>query len=192
MKSGKESRKKSLYTDKKIDRLLAEWGSRERTSPEISIDVENSVMERIIAESKPLTEERQRKTGTGFILPFPLLPGVTAAAAAIVIILTVLLLYPGIGAVNNRAAGEERIEIRFVLDASSAETVEIAGDFTGWEPVAMEQDPNEDVWFITLELRRGETYMYNFILNESNWVVDPSRLTTVEDDFGSESTMLQL
>lgn len=92
----------------------------------------------------------------------------------------------------SETSEKQFVEVRFVLEASGAEKVALVGDFTTWEPVPMVHDPEQDIWYLSLNLRKGETYIYNFILDDTKWVVDPNRWTTVEDDFGSESTMLQL
>lgn len=207
---------------KKIDTLLQKWVKQERSQVSGCKDLEGPIMEKILSEeeSKANSIKKTRIFQNRRLLSFPRFPApaIAAAAAAILLFLGIgALLFISPGLIGNTPEGthaaetsasssspsaspvsvsetseKQFVEVRFVLEASGAEKVALVGDFTEWVPVPMEHDPDQNIWYLSLDLRKGETYIYNFILDNTKWVVDPNRWTRVKDDFGSESTMLQL
>jgi hypothetical protein len=67
-----------------------------------------------------------------------------------------------------------------VIRADWAQSVEIMGDFTGWEPVALTRERSE--WQVTLVLAPG-VHRMNVRLDGGDWTV-PHGVTAGEDDFG--------
>ncbi len=87
----------------------------------------------------------------------------------------------------------QTIQVRFVLDAPGAKSVYIAGDFSSWDPAGLELKKNADgLWERTVRLRRGQAYSYNFLVDGTSWVVDPTATERVEDGFGGESALIRL
>ena len=76
---------------------------------------------------------------------------------------------------------------RLALRADDATTVEVAGDFTNWKPIATHRAPN-GVWFVDLLVPPGQ-YRYAFRVNGSAWRV-PDGVATVDDDLGGKSAWL--
>lgn len=62
----------------------------------------------------------------------------------------------------------------------------VAGDFTGWERVAMQREGND--WVVRLSVPSG-VHHYAFIDGEDNWIV-PSDLPQVDDGMGGRSAVL--
>jgi hypothetical protein len=85
--------------------------------------------------------------------------------------------------------GQARIEVRSVdggaftlrVRAPGAESVDLAGDFTDWNPVALTR-VNGDVWEVQLPGAPG-LYRVNVRLNQGDWMV-PRGLRAAEDEFG--------
>jgi 1,4-alpha-glucan branching enzyme len=80
--------------------------------------------------------------------------------------------------------------IRFSFFAPSAKSVAIAGSFNRWNPEndKLTGPDKKGVWRITLPLSEGR-YEYRFIINDSEWVLDPS-IPSVDDGLGGENSIL--
>lgn len=110
------------------------------------------------------------------------IPLVAAAAAACVLLIFGFLRWD-----------RQTVQVRFVLDAPGAKSVYIAGDFSSWEPAGLELKKNAaGLWERTVRLRRGRAYSYNFLVDGTSWVVDPTATERVEDGFGGESALIRL
>jgi hypothetical protein len=72
---------------------------------------------------------------------------------------------------------------RFVVHAPNARSVEIAGDFTDWQPVALVRG-GPARWQTTLAIPRG-VHWINVRLDRGSWIV-PAGVTSATDDYGSE------
>lgn len=84
--------------------------------------------------------------------------------------------------------------LTFALYAPTAESVELIGDFTGWEGLHMQRkDPDRDTgrWIIAIKLAEGR-YEYGFLIDGNQWVADPTALAHRPDGFGNENALLQL
>ena len=77
--------------------------------------------------------------------------------------------------------GDSGTIAHFRLDGGSAEKVELLGDFTGWEPVAMSHGDGTR-WTATLEIPPG-THHFGFLLDGS-WFVPNTAPGRVADDWG--------
>ncbi|MEX1212779.1 MAG: glycogen-binding domain-containing protein [Balneolaceae bacterium] len=95
----------------------------------------------------------------------------------------------------TRVVAEETgsVWIRFVFIDPEAEELAVAGDFTGWEPMALtrEQVGDRQVWTGMIQVPRGEHH-YMFIRNGEEWVTDPFADITRDDGFGNENAVLYL
>jgi len=90
--------------------------------------------------------------------------------------------------------GGEEILVRFELVAPEARNVNLVGDFNGWDPQrsAMKDASGEGDWQITVRLKKGHVYTYNFLMDGRRWVADPSSPRQVNDGFGGTSSVLEL
>jgi hypothetical protein len=113
---------------------------------------------------------------------------VPAAAAAALLIAAGVFLGPRLAAPQNVVA------VRFELVAPDARSVSLVGDFNGWrpDPLALKDASGAAVWEITLPLRTGTTYRYEFVIDGTRWVPDPASPTQVEDGFGGTNSVLRL
>ena len=84
---------------------------------------------------------------------------------------------------TGSAPGPRILHIR----APRARTVEVQGDFTGWEPKAL--TPGPDGWYTLDTPIPGGTYQMNVRLDGGEWLPPPS-LTTVRDEFGGTTGVL--
>lgn len=86
--------------------------------------------------------------------------------------------------------------ILFTFDpgGTSHATVHVAGSFNGWattaaEGFALEYLESAGVWWGKLELDNG-VYEYKLVLDESEWIADPSNPDQVDDTFGGFNSVL--
>lgn len=52
----------------------------------------------------------------------------------------------------------------FKVSASNARSVNLAGDFSGFEPIEMEDEDGDGVWTVRLDLKKGK-YEYYYLIN---------------------------
>jgi len=76
---------------------------------------------------------------------------------------------------------------RFAIEAPSAQSVEIAGDWNSWQPVAADRAEN-GVWYADVALAPGE-YRYSFRVNGKDWRT-PRGTAGVADGFGGQSAYI--
>lgn len=119
----------------------------------------------------------------------PLAAGLVSAA----VMLAVLL--PGDGAppVETTAIGDgtaEVVYVQFLLEAPSASSVAVAGDFNGWEPSFTLDDADGDgVWAGRIPVRPG-VHAYMFLIDETEWRTDPNAARYQDDGFGNRNAVL--
>jgi 1,4-alpha-glucan branching enzyme len=81
--------------------------------------------------------------------------------------------------VHDCRCGEEGQTL--LVRATEASSIEVVGDFTDWEPVAL--SPAEaSSWRVTLPLPPG-TYRFNIRIDGGAWLV-PAGMTSLIDEFG--------
>ncbi|MFW6193203.1 MAG: glycogen-binding domain-containing protein [Gemmatimonadota bacterium] len=76
--------------------------------------------------------------------------------------------------------------IRFTLPAPGADRVTLAGDFTSWEPAAMER--RDGVWVLERRVPPG-TYHFGFMV-DGEWFVPDDAPGRIRDDWGRHNATL--
>ncbi len=116
------------------------------------------------------------------------LAGLAAAA-----VLAFLLVWPrGEGTPPEGTPTPETptIFVQFVLEAPSARSVAVAGDFNAWTPQLVLNDSDGDgVWTGRLALKPG-VHQYMFVIDGSEWETDPKADRYVDDGFGNRNAVL--
>ena len=112
------------------------------------------------------------------------------AAAAVVLVGLGVLIGLSVGTRHN--GGPNTVVVRFELADPQARSVAVVGDFNDWKPQSLVMDPAKGVWEISIPLRRGDVYTYNFLVDGRTWIPDPASLYRVRDGFGGEKSVLQL
>jgi hypothetical protein len=82
--------------------------------------------------------------------------------------------------------------VRLVVLQPDARTVDVAGDFNGWDPARtpLEQTAN-GAWAVTIPLQPGR-YEYMFVVDGTHWVGDPFAVEETDDGFGSRNAVLDV
>ena len=80
--------------------------------------------------------------------------------------------------------------VTFVLVAPHARSVALAGDFDGWDRarLPMRRAPS-GLWTLDVPLGPGR-YRYAFVVDERQFVADPSAPPAVDDDFGQPTSVV--
>lgn len=91
------------------------------------------------------------------------------------------------------AETESEIWIRFVYFDDEAEQIEVAGDFSDWEPVPLDEEvvDGRRVWTGLVPITRGE-HRYMFVKDGVEWVTDPLASVQRDDGFGNKNAVLYL
>jgi anti-sigma factor RsiW len=96
------------------------------------------------------------------------------------------------GAPGVAAAPSATVSVRLVVVQPDARTVQLAGDFNGWNPsrTPLEQASN-GAWTVTIALEPGR-YEYMFLVDGRQWLADPFALEHNDDGFGSRNAVLEV
>jgi hypothetical protein len=129
------------------------------------------------------------------VSPAPLrVSPLVAGLAAVGIVLAVML--PGRSApqadVGPSAAGaaSEVIYVQFLLEAPTATSVAVAGDFNDWQPSFTLDDVDGDgLWSGRIPVRPG-VHAYMFVVDETEWRTDPNAGRYQDDGFGNQNAVL--
>jgi hypothetical protein len=96
------------------------------------------------------------------------------------------------GAVATAGGNGPVILVRLVVVQPDASTVDVAGDFNGWDPGRTPLEPaSGGAWTVTLPLEPGR-YEYMFVVNGKEWVADPLAVEQNDDGFGSQNAVLDV
>lgn len=82
--------------------------------------------------------------------------------------------------------------VTFKLEAPKDAVVQIAGDFTNWQPEKLELKENGSgpVWQIVKRLGQG-TYQYKYVVN-GRWIRDPNNCKIRDNCFGNENSVISV
>jgi hypothetical protein len=84
----------------------------------------------------------------------------------------------------------DTVFVRFELVAPQARSVSVAGSFNGWQvgaiPLARVAD---GLWATTVALPVGE-HRYEFVIDGTRWVPDPTAHAQVDDGFGGRNSVI--
>ena len=88
-------------------------------------------------------------------------------------------------------AADRGSEVIFMLDASSAKEVLVAGDFTDWlnTPVKLRRGAG-GTWHTRVKLTPGR-HCYRFLV-DGHWQNDPNRSLRVPNPFGTFDNLLEI
>jgi hypothetical protein len=80
--------------------------------------------------------------------------------------------------------------VQFVFVAPNAKTVALVGSFNDWDTSATQLRRGQGgVWTAELPLTGGR-YTYSFVVDGKRWLADPTAPRSVDDDFGTPSSVL--
>jgi hypothetical protein len=80
---------------------------------------------------------------------------------------------------------------RFVIYRPDVTKAEIAGTFTGWRRIPLNQVGNSGYWDITISLPGGE-HRFTYILDGEKRIADPTVAARELDDFGGQNSIISV
>ena len=90
------------------------------------------------------------------------------------------------------AATPSTVLVRLVILQPGARTVQVAGDFNGWNPARTSLEQISDgAWAVTIPLKPGR-YEYSFVVDGQQWIADPFAAEQNDDGFGSRNAVLEV
>lgn len=83
--------------------------------------------------------------------------------------------------------------VKLIYENRDAEGVHVIGDFNNWnsEGYGMKRIQGTYLWTVDIPLEEG-IYKYVFLIDNTEWAVDPFSQITVKDNFGNESSLIVL
>ncbi|MGI9627497.1 MAG: glycogen-binding domain-containing protein [Longimicrobiales bacterium] len=153
--------------------------------------IEDAVMDEISLERPLHGPTPDRRGFVGWLVRpkeirvSPLFGGLAAAALA------ALILLPGNGVPSgtdeNGGAVAATIYVQFLMEAPSARTVAVAGDFNDWAGEHELVDPDGDgVWTGRIAVQPG-IHEYMFVVDGEEWVTPPGAEGYRDDGFGNRN-----
>ena len=152
------------------------------------------------APVRPTPIPAWRRAASAFVAPRTLRWNM-ASAAAVLLALTagalamVMTRAPAANPASALTAADppnQTVLVRLVVVLPDAGTVEVAGDFNGWDPSRTPLTPAASgAWTVTLPLQPGR-YEYMFVVNGQQWVADPFAVEQNDDGFGSQNAVLDV
>ena len=91
----------------------------------------------------------------------------------------------------SASPGDDTVYVQLFLEAPSASSVAIAGDFNSWAPLELEDMDGDGVWSARLAVSPG-VYEYMFVLDGTRWVTDPHAERYSDDGFGNRNAVLAI
>jgi hypothetical protein len=89
-------------------------------------------------------------------------------------------------------ASSTPVLVRLIVMDATARTVQVAGDFNGWDPSRTSLERVSDsAWAVTIALEPGR-YEYMFVIDGRTWIADPFASETNDDGFGSQNAVLDV
>jgi len=82
--------------------------------------------------------------------------------------------------------------VRLVIMQPGARTVQVAGDFNGWNPAQTSLEQISDgAWAVTISLKPGR-YAYMFVVDGRRWIADPFAAEQHDDGFGARNAVVDV
>jgi 1,4-alpha-glucan branching enzyme len=87
----------------------------------------------------------------------------------------------------------DRVRVTFNIPPSVwADEVHLVGDFNDWDPRSLPLErSNHDGWRVTLELPRGRTFHYRFLLDGTRWCNDWGADRFAPNPYGGDNSVLE-
>ncbi len=84
--------------------------------------------------------------------------------------------------------------VTFELPAESgAETVQLCGDFNGWDPISLPMKNRRGGGFsLTISLKPGQAYQFRYVIDGVRWENDSQADAYVPNPYGSENSIIEV
>lgn len=82
-------------------------------------------------------------------------------------------------------------EVEFELEDEEATKVSLVGTFNDWKKQGNPMKKEDGVWKCTLNLKPGK-YEYQFVINETDWVVDPKSEDNIKNKYEGMNSVIEV
>lgn len=113
--------------------------------------------------------------------------GILAAAAVLLVVFGSFVVRP---AFLPDQGQPNLVRVHLVLQDPTARSVSVVGDWNNWRAGAQPMRKKNGTWQITVRLKRGLDYQYQFLVNNDKWIPDPHAPLEVENGFGGKNSVL--
>lgn len=95
---------------------------------------------------------------------------------------------------KNPCIEGRRVTVTFQLPATIwAERVNLVGDFNDWSCHAHPLErTDDDTWKITIELEKGNSYQFRYLIDGQHWQNDWNADRYVPNPFGGDNSVLEV
>jgi hypothetical protein len=156
--------------------------------------------QRVMAEIEALPERSPLQRVLGWLVrPAPVRVSPLAAGLAAAAVVALILLPPAPAPApragsdgDGPTAGiiQSVVYVQFALEAPTATSVAVAGDFSDWQPAFTLTDADGDgVWTGRVPVQPG-VHGYMFLVDETRWQTDPRAERYQDDGFGNRNAVL--
>jgi hypothetical protein len=163
--------------------------------------VPHGFAERVLENTAPATSIRARLTDMLFAprdLRWNLAGAVGTAALLLLVVASVVARSvrapapPAADQPSATLATPSAVLVRLVIVQPDARSVQVAGDFNGWDPARTPLDEvSAGAWAVTIPLQPGR-YEYMYVIDGQQWVADPFAVEHKDDGFGSRNAVLDV
>ena len=163
--------------------------------------VPHGFAERVLETTAPATSIRARLTDMLFAprdLRWNLAGAVGTAALLLLVVASVVTrgvrapAPPAADPPSAAVATPSTVFVRLVIVHAGARSVQVAGDFNGWDPARTPLDEvSAGAWTVTIPLQPGR-YEYMFVVDGQQWIADPFAVEHKDDGFGSRNAVLDV
>lgn len=111
-------------------------------------------------------------------------------AAAAVLLLAFVQPWSSGSPSSDQGSVAARVYVQFLVEAESAQSVHLAGDFSDWQPtISLDDSDGDGIWSGRVPLEPG-VHEYMFVIDGSEWVPDPNAAGSLDDGFGRQNSLL--
>ncbi|EKD81837.1 MAG: hypothetical protein ACD_39C01617G0002 [uncultured bacterium] len=89
------------------------------------------------------------------------------------------------------AAGGAGVDREFTYENAAATKVSIVGNFNNWNKDANPLTKENGIWKTHLNLKPGK-HEYQFVVNDTDWVVDPKQEIAVKNKFEGMNSVIEV
>lgn len=82
-------------------------------------------------------------------------------------------------------------EVNFEFEDAEATKVSLVGTFNDWNKDANPMKKEDGIWKCTLKLKPGK-YEYQFVVNDTDWVVDPKSDKVVNNKYEGKNSVIEV
>ncbi|MGM0599647.1 MAG: isoamylase early set domain-containing protein [Candidatus Rifleibacteriota bacterium] len=91
---------------------------------------------------------------------------------------------------DNQSDGEP-VEVEFELEDPDATKVSLVGTFNDWNKSANPMKKEDGIWKCSVNLKPGK-HEYQFVVNDTDWVVDPKSETNVQNKYEGKNSVIEV